>query len=207
MRGTFTILGLLISALLISCSSDKNADILKADWSGIDLSSMNYKVGDYVYLKDSNYFYSGIILDFDKDSAGIWVGICFTSYKDTIRPDLKTLKDFKLFGRQIPSGLINTICIDCFDLAYLNERGFKSDTSKIGLIGSADYDKEVVRVGAVSPSYDLKGLINFYNLGVLERQKAPGDCKDSKFKIDAVREKYFPFEMIEKQKIQELNNR
>lgn len=64
MRDTLIIIGFLISVLLTSCSSDKNADILKADWSGIDLTGMDYKVGDYVYLKDSNNFYTGLILDF-----------------------------------------------------------------------------------------------------------------------------------------------
>ena len=190
------ILGFIFSVLLTSCSSDKNAEILKADWSGIDLTNMDYKVGDYVHLKDSNYFYSGLILDFDKDSAGIWIGICFTNYKDTIKPDLNSLKNFKLFGRQIPSGLVNTTCIDCFDLAYLNESGLISDTSKIGLIGNLDYNKAIVRVGAVSPSYDLKGLINFYNIGISQRQKTPDDCKDSKFKAGAITERYFDFEMI-----------
>ena len=196
MRETLIILGFIFSVLLTSCSSDKNAEILKADWSGIDLTNMDYKVGDYVHLKDSNYFYSGLILDFDKDSAGIWIGICFTNYKDTIKPDLNSLKNFKLFGRQIPSGLVNTTCIDCFDLAYLNESGLISDTSKIGLIGNLDYNKAIVRVGAVSPSYDLKGLINFYNIGISQRQKTPDDCKDSKFKAGAITERYFDFEMI-----------
>lgn len=200
MRDTLIIIGFLISVLLTSCSSDKNAEILKADWSGIDLVGMDYKVGDYVYLKDSNNFYSGLILDFDKDSAGIWIGICFTNYKDTIKPDLNSLRNFKLFGRQIPSGLVNTTCIDCFDLAYLNENGFKSDTSKVGLIGNVEYDKEIIRVGAVSPSYDLKGLINFYNIGISQRQKTPDDCKASKFKVGAITERYFPFEMIKKTK-------
>ena len=198
MRETLIIIGFLISVLLTSCSSDKNADILKADWSGIDLTGTDYKVGDYVYLKDSNYFTSELILDFAKDSAGIWIGICFTNYKDTIKPDLNSLKNFKLFGRQIPSGLVNTTCIDCFDLAYLNESGLKSDTSKVGLIGNVVYDKELVRVGAVSPSYDLKGLINFYNIGISQRQKTPDDCKESKFKPGAITERYFDFEMINK---------
>jgi hypothetical protein len=196
MRETLIIFGLLISVLLTSCFSDKNADILKADWSGIDLTGMDYKVGDYVYFKDSNYFYSGLILDFDKDSAGIWIGICFTNYKDTIKPDLNSLKNFKLFGRQIPSGLVNTTCIDCFDLAYLNESGLKSDTSKVGLIGNIAYDNEKVRIGAISPSYDLPGLINYYNIGISQRQKKPDDCEKSKFKVGAITERYFDSEMI-----------
>ena len=181
---------------LLSCSSDKNNDLLEANWSEIDLIDMDYKVGDYVYLKDSNYFYSGLILDFDKDSAGIWAGICFTNYKDTIEPDLKSLKNFKLFGRQTPSGLVNTTCIDCFDLAYINESGLKNDTSKVGLIGNVNYDKDKLRIGAVSPSYDLKGLINIYNIGISQRVKTPDDCKASKFKVGAITERYFPFEMI-----------
>ena len=56
MRETLIIIGFLFSVLLTSCSSDKNADILKANWSGIDLSEMDYKVGDYLYLKDSNEY-------------------------------------------------------------------------------------------------------------------------------------------------------
>jgi hypothetical protein len=195
-RETLIILGFYISILLTSCSSDKNADIIKADWSGIDLTEIDFKIGDYIYLKDSNCFYSGLILDFDKDSAGIWIGICFTNYKDTIKPDLNSLKNFKLFGRQIPSGLVNTTCVDCFDLAYLNESGLKSDTSKVGLIENVAYDHEKVRIGAISPSYDLHGLIDFYNIGNSQRQKTPDDCKVSKFKAGAITERYFDFEMI-----------
>lgn len=183
---------------MTSCSSDKNANILRADWSGIDLKDVDYKIGDYVYLKDSNYFYTGLILDFDKDSAGIWIGICFTNYRDTIKPDLNSLEKYKLFGRQIPSGLINTTCIDCFDLSYLNENGIKKDTTNIGLIGNVDYDNSLVRVGAISPSNDLKGLINDFKFGIKQRQKTPDDCKESKFKVGAITERYLDFKMIKK---------
>ncbi|MEH0153183.1 hypothetical protein V6R21_03495 [Limibacter armeniacum] len=81
-------------------------------------------------------------------------------------------------------------------MAYLNERGLKSDTSKVGLIGNIDYNKERVRVGAVSPSYDLKRLINSYNIGISQRQKTPDDCKERKFKPAAITERSFDFDLI-----------
>ncbi len=192
-------LGLLVLILVNSCNSESNTDILRADWTGIDLTEIKYRNGDYVFIKDSIFYYSGIILDFDKDNGGIWIGICFTNYKDTIKPDLATVENFKLFGRQIPNGLINTTSIDCFDLAYLNENGLKNDTSKFGIIGKVEYNTSCVNVGSISPSDDLHGLINFYNIGFKQRQKKPDDCKDSRFKIDAVRERYFDFGMIRKQ--------
>ena len=192
----FLIIGLSIFAMMSSCSSHSNSDILKAEWNRIDLSKIPYKTGDYVFLKDSNNYYTGIILDFDKDSAGIWIGICFTDYKRSNKPDLESIYESRIFGRQIPNGLINTTCIDCYDLAYLNEKGLKNDFANFGLIGKLTYNNSKIKIGAISASSDIHGLISFYNYGITQRQKSPDDCNKSKFKVNAVIERFFTYNMM-----------
>jgi hypothetical protein len=196
MRKTLIISGLLALTILISCKPNSNGDILIPDWKGIDTTNLDFKSGDCIFLKDSNNYYSAIILDLDKDSAGIWFGLCFTDIKDSIKPDINAINNSKLFGRQLPSGLINTKIIDCYDLAYLSESGLKKNRANFGLIETIKYNKLKVRIGAISPSTDIPGLIRIYNWGIEQRKKMPDDIKKSKFKLNAVRERYFPITMI-----------
>jgi hypothetical protein len=195
MRNILTISALLLS-VLVSCNSRPSSDLLRPDWKGIDTSKTDLKMGDCIFFNDSNKYYAAFLFDIDIDSAGCWYGFCFTNYCDSIKPDFNLLNSSLLFGRQIPAGLINTQCINCYDLAYLNESGLKEGPNKIGLIGHFKYDYLKIRLGSISPSYDISKLISFYKYGIEQRKKIPDDCKKSIFKLNAITERYFPLNMI-----------
>jgi hypothetical protein len=196
MRNLITMLGSFLLLILLSCNSRPASDLLRPDWKGIDTSKIDFKMGDCIFISDSNKYYAALLLDIDLDSAGYWYGLCFTNYCDSIKPDINLLKSYLLFGRQIPTGLINTKCIDCYDLAYLNESANRKVPNKIGLIGHLKYDYNKIHIGSISPSYDISGLIGFYSFGIDQRKKVPDDCQKSIFKLDAIRERYFPIGMI-----------
>ena len=190
------IICLLLLSILVSCNFRQSSDLLRPDWKGIDTSKTDFKMGDCIYIYDSNKYYAALLFDLDIDSAGVWYGFCFTNYCDSIKPDFNFINSSLLFGRQIPCRLINTQCIDCYDLAYLNELGLTKNQNKMGLIGHFKYDNLKIRIGSISPSYDISGLISFYKYGIEQRKKKPDNCKESMFKLNAITERYFPIDMI-----------
>jgi hypothetical protein len=182
--------------LVISCKSNSSPDILRPSWQGIKTSELVFDIGDLICIRDSNFYYAAILLDLDSDSAGIWYGLCLTNFRDTIKPNLSTLDNLFLFGRQIPSGLINTQCIDCYDLTYINDKGLIMDRNKFSLIEHINYNPLKIFIGSDSPTMDLSGLVRDYQRGIEQRKKEPDDCKTSIYKLDAVRERFFPFTKI-----------
>ena len=64
------------------------------------------------------------------------------------------------------------------------------------MIGNINNNKSLVRIGAISPSYDIQGLIKFYKTGIKQRQMTPDDRTESKFNACAITERYFDFGMI-----------
>jgi hypothetical protein len=196
MRKIQIILTFSIVTLVISCKSNSSPDILRPNWQGIKTSGLVFDIGDLISIRDSNFYYAAMLLDLDSDSSGIWYGFCLTNFRDTIKPDLEKLDSLYLFGRQIPSGLINTQCIDCYDLTYINENGLILDRDKFSLIEHINYNPLKIFIGSNSPTMELSGLVRDYQRGIEKRKKEPDDCKTSIFKLDAVRERFFPFTMI-----------
>ena len=196
MRKIQIILTFSIVTLVISCKSNSSPDIRRPNWQGIKTSGLVFDIGDLISIRDSNFYYAAILLDLDSDSAGIWYGFCLTNFRDTIKLDLKTLDSLYLFGRQIPSGLINTQCIDSYDLTYVNENGLKLERDKFSLIEHINYNPLKIFIGSDSPTMELSGLVRDYQRGIEQRKKEPDDCKTSISKLDAVRERFFPFSMI-----------
>jgi len=196
MRKIQTFLTFSIVILVISCKSNSSPDLLRPNWQGIETSGLAFDIGDLISIRDTDFYYAAILLDLDSDSAGIWYGFCLTNFRDTIKLDSKTIDSLYLFGRQIPSGLINTQCIDCYDLTYINEYGLKLDREKFSLIEHINHDPLKIFIGSDSPTMELSGLVRDYQKGIEQRKKEPDDCKASIFKLDAVRERFFPFMMI-----------
>ena len=181
---------------MISCNSNPPADLLRPNWQGIKTSELVFNMGDLISIKDSNNYYAAILFDVDLDSAGIWYGFCFTNFKDSVKPDLRSSDSLFLFGRQIPSGLINTQCIDCYDLSYINEKGLMKNKNNFSLISHIDYNPLKIYMGSDSPTMELSGLIRDYHWGIERRLMNPDDCKKSIYKLNAVRERFFPLNMI-----------
>jgi hypothetical protein len=196
MRILRTSLTFLLIASMISCSLNHPADLVKQNLHGIKTSELFFNFGDVVSIKDSNNYYAAILFDVDSDSAGIWYGFCLTNFKDSTKPDIRSLDTLFLFGRQIPSGIINSQCIDCYDLTYINEKCLLKNKNKISLIVHIDYNPLKIYMGSDSPTRELSGLIKDYNWGIERRSMTPDDCKKSIFKLNAVRERYFPLSMI-----------
>jgi hypothetical protein len=196
MRNIQRILIFLIFTTVVSCKSNSSPDILRPRWQGINTSELVFNMGDLISIKDSNFYYAVILLDVDSDSAGIWYGFCLTNFKDSNELDLIKEDSLFLFGRQIPSGLINTQCIDCYDLTYINEKGLMKDRNKFSLLEHVNYNPLKIYIGSDSPTMEFSGLIRNYRRGIELIKKKPDDCKKSIFKLDAVRERYFPFWMI-----------
>lgn len=152
---------------------------MQPDWTGIDTNSFPVKFGQILTFEFNSSVTKAIVLDFDKDKAGLWIGFCFIS-------------DNKLFGRQIPSGLLNTTCLDLFDLTYL-----KSDAIRNYQISDTlDINKQHVGIGAIYAVTDLNGLLEIYRQGIEKRKKLQTPCLQGKTDLNPVRECYFEIEKI-----------
>jgi hypothetical protein len=182
--------------LVISCQSNSSSSLLRPSWQGIKTSELVFNLGDLVSIKDSNFYYAAILMDINSDDAGLWYGFCFTNFQDLIKPDIRSSDSLFLFGRQIPHGLINTQCIDCYDLSYINEKGIMKDKTYFSLIGHINYNPIKIYIGSESATMELSGLIRDYRWGIERRLMEPDDCKKNIYKLDAVRERFFPFKMI-----------
>ncbi len=155
---------------------------MKPDWKGIDLNEMPVKFGQILrFEKDSNVI-NAIALDFDKDEGGIWIGLCFIN---------KT----NIFGRQIPSGWINTKCLDLLDLQYLNNEGLK----QYQIIDQIKVNRDKVGIGLITPVSNVEDLMLEYKRGIEQRKKKQTSCDEGLIDEESVRECYFNVKKIELQ--------
>jgi len=151
----------------------------RPDWKGIDIDKLPVKFGQILkFEKDSNIIVA-IVLDFNKDEGGIWIGLCL-------------INNNKLFGRQIPSGFVNTKCLDLLDLAYLNIKGLED----YQITNDLTIDKNKVGIGSRSPVLDLDGLKRTFDFGVEQRKKEQVPYNKGLTDLNPVRECYFELEKI-----------
>ncbi|MCT4648012.1 MAG: hypothetical protein N4A74_23690 [Carboxylicivirga sp.] len=178
-------LALIISCLILGCNhSNSNSSKLvpidmQPNWSGVPLDNVPVKIGQILKFKNETIELTSVVLDFDQDEGGIWIGLCL-------------INNNKLFGRQIPSGLINTTCLDLLDFSYLQLDGLKDYT----VIDSINVKKNAVGIGSVSPVLDLVELKRNFDSGIKQRKKIQTPCEDVFAGIDAVRECYFDLSNI-----------
>jgi hypothetical protein len=100
------------------------------------------------------------------------------------------------FGRQIPNELINTTCIDCFDLIYLNEKGlFKN----IETIKNLSLNIDNISIGAIGTAVNISEISSDYDYGIKERLKNPSKCNENALGLKRVDERYMKItEIIKK---------
>jgi hypothetical protein len=171
---------LLCVFLLSGCSSKEGAmDLFRPNWTGIDTTELKFKFGQVVNFDVDSQQISAVVLDFDKDEGGIWYGLCF-------------LDEGKLFGTQIPSGLVNTICIDLLDLTYLND----STVHEFEIQDNLQVDISKVGVGRISPVTNYVDLAYDFNRGIEARKKDPIPCDEGMLDSNAHRQRYFELEKI-----------
>jgi len=150
------------------------------DWKGIDTDKLPVKFGQILkFEKDSNII-NAIVLDFDKDEGGIWIGLCL-------------INENRLFGRQIPSGLINTKCLDLLDLTYLSLEGL----GQYQVVANLTIDKYKVGIGSISPVSDFDGLKGTFDYGIEQRKKEQTPYNKGLTDLNPVRECYFEIGKIE----------
>lgn len=156
-------------------------EIFKPSLIGINEKEFPVKIGNILEFNIDNSKIIAIVLDFKIEQNQKYIGLCF-------------LNENKLFGRQIPSGMINTTCIDLLDFLYLN---IKSD-SEYKIIEELIIDNEKVGIGSFGFADNLTELKNSYLLGVNQRKKEQTPCENSITNINAINECYFGVEKYKK---------
>ncbi|MEP0936716.1 MAG: hypothetical protein ABJH57_01190 [Cyclobacteriaceae bacterium] len=160
-----TILGFLT---FICCSTPQPPVESNPLWQELELE---LKFGQTVEIDGRM---KAIVIDVTKDEGGIWYGLCFQNENG-------------LFGRQIPNGMIFTICVDMLDATYLNE-------SAIDLLELSESRNELlnpVRIGSNTPATSLGDLIGSYEFGLTRRKLEQTPCDEDIFGLNPVRECYF----------------
>lgn len=155
---------------------------MQPNWQGIDIKALPVRFGQILRFKKDNRVINAIVLDFDKDEGGIWIGMCF-------------INKAKLFGRQIPNRWINATCLDLLDLQYLNYKGLK----QYQIIDNIKVDKDKVGIGSITPILNLTELMEEYNRGIEQRKKKQTPCNEGLTNEKSVRECYFDVEAIKEQ--------
>src|SRR5690349_6941492 len=65
-----------------------------------------YQKGDCLAFKvESGKVIAGLVVNCSKDEGGIWYGICFTDYLDSVMPLMSGVKSGQLYGRKIESSV------------------------------------------------------------------------------------------------------
>ena len=171
----YKILALIAISLCTSCSS-KKVDYSKQPvtvnplWKELE-GQLKLKLGQRIEIDSIN----ALVADVAKDEGGIWYGLCFYNEKG-------------LFGRQIPSSLSVTGCVDLLDVDYINERGLPSFT----IIDTLNIIHQI-RVGAESASSTYTDLLSSYRRGIERRKLTQTPCDEGVYDLNPVRECYFPF--------------
>ncbi len=103
-------IGLFISGCnnMTSNSSESIPEIMQPDWTGLEIGSFPVKFGQILKFDNESAQFKAIVLDFSEDEVGQWIGVSFINQN-------------RLFGRQIPRGMMNTKCLDLIDLTYIKK--------------------------------------------------------------------------------------
>ena len=171
---------LLLTLLIISCDRREVtvSNLLKPEWRKISVENLPLKFGEKILISVDDEEINAIVVDFDKDEAGIWYGLSFLNHNN-------------IFGRTIPSGF-NGDCVDLIDVSYLNSKALHNYIS--GGIQSIDRDK--VAIGSKSPVTNYSELARDYKLGIEQRKKKPTSCNEDIISNDVVRERYFDLSFL-----------
>lgn len=165
---------LLIIILFSSASCSKKVDYSKQPitinplWEELN-SQLQLNFGQHIKF-DS---YHALVADISIDEGGIWYGLCF-------------FNDQGLFGRQIPSSISTTGCVDLLDIEYINERNLPAFI----VIDTLNIIKQIA-VGKEAPSTSTAELINSYKRGIQQRTLEQTPCSEGVYNLNPVRETYF----------------
>ena len=158
-------------------SSNSIPEIFKPNLEGIDVKKFPVEIGNVLEFKCENLNLVAIVLDFKIEQNKKYIGLCFVN-------------ENKLFGRQIPNGMINTTCIDLLDFSYL----YLNSDLNYKKIKELNINKEKIGIGSLGFAENLDELKNSYILGINQRKKEHTPCDKNITNINAVNECYFEIE-------------
>ena len=164
-----------------SASSSPIPDMMKLNWEGIALERFPVKFGQVLKFDHENFQLKAIVLDFNEDEGGLWIGFCF-------------INEEQLFGRQIPSGLFDPKCLNLLDLTYLHVEAL----THYEVVETLAVNKSKVGIGSQSPAKDLSRLKISYDQGIEQRKKEQIPFDQGLMDLDPVRECYFDLQYIKK---------
>lgn len=174
-------IGLLISSCnyLTTTSSESIPEMMQPNCTGLNIESFPVKCGQVLKFNSDGVEMTAIVLDFSEDEGGQWIGVCFIDRN-------------RLFGRQIPSGLINTKCLDLLDLTYIH----KEALIEFELLDTIPVNKQKVGIGSQTPATSFSEIKREFDRGIQQRKKKQTPCDKGLTDLNPVREFYFDIEKI-----------
>jgi len=174
-------LGLLISGCynMTSNSTESIPEMMQPNWTGIDIENLPVKFGQIIKFDNDSLTLNAIVLDFSEDEGGQWIGICF-------------IDSNRLFGRQIPNGMINTTCLDLLDLTYIQ----KDSLLDYEIVETVRVNKTKIGIGSQSTATNFDEIKRDFNWGIEQRKKEQTPCDEEITALNPVRECYFDLEKI-----------
>jgi hypothetical protein len=173
--------GLLISSCnnMTSNSSESIPEIMQLNWTGLEIESFPLKFGQILDFVNETTEIKAVVLDFSEDEGGQWIGASFIDQN-------------RLFGRQIPSGMISTRCLDLLDLTYIKMDAL-IDYEVVEIIA---VNKSKVGIGAQSTATNFSEIKRDFDWGIEQRKKEQTPCDKGLTDLNPVRECYFDIERI-----------
>ncbi len=160
-------------------SSETIPELMQPDWTGLEIENFPVKFGQILKFRNDSTELMAIVLDFSEDEGGQWIGVSFIDQN-------------RLFGRQIPSGIINTKCLDLLDLTYIQ----KDALINYEVVASITVNKTKVGIGSQSPATSFSEIIRDFERGIEQRKKEQTPCDKGITDLNPVRECYFDVEKI-----------
>lgn len=182
MKVTFILaIGLCSSACnsMTSDRSESTPEMMQPDWTGIGIERLPVKFGQIIKINTDSVGLSAVVLDFDHDEGGHWIGVCFIDQN-------------RLFGRQIPSGMINTKCLDLLDLTYIQIDAL----TDYEVLETIEVDRTQVGIGSISPVTNVSEILWDFEWGMEQRGKEQTPCDKGLLDLNPVRECFFDIEKI-----------
>ena len=174
-------IGLLISSCnnITTTSTESIPEMMQPNWTGLDIESFPVKFGQVLKFDNDSTKITAIVLDFSEDEGGQWIGVTFIDQN-------------RLFGRQIPSGMINTKCLDLLDLTYI-QRDALTDYE---IVETIMVNKSKIGIGSQSPATSFSEIKRDFEWGIEQRKKEETPCDKGLTDLNPVRECYFDIEKI-----------
>lgn len=153
--------------------------MMQPDWTGLDIEKFPVKFGQILKFDNDSIDLNAIVLDFSEDEAGQWIGVSFINQN-------------RLFGRQIPSGMTNTNCLDLLDLTYI----IIDALNDFEVLETIEVNKTKVGIGSQSPVTSFSEIKRDFDRGIEQRKKEQTPCNKELMDLNPVRECYFDIEKI-----------